>query len=155
MTLRPQSGTVEYNNSIDIHADRHAWQNKIGYVQQNVFLLDDTIINNIAFGIPDNEIDIAQVRKAVELAKLVDWIEALPHGFSTKVGERGFSVSGGQRQRIGIARAIYQDPGLLILDEATSALDNRTEIELLNDVYAMRGERTIILVAHKLSNQTM
>ena len=113
--------------------------------------MDDTIINNIAFGIPDNEIDIAQVRKAVELAKLVDWIEALPHGFSTKVGERGFSVSGGQRQRIGIARAIYQDPELLILDEATSALDNRTEIELLNDVYAMRGERTIILVAHKLS----
>ena len=135
----------------DINSDLQTWQKKIGYVQQNVFLLDDTIVNNIAFGIPEHEIKMEQVKRVSELSKLINWIETLPEGFGTKVGERGLSISGGQRQRIGIARAMYHDPELLILDEATSSLDNRTELKFMDDVYSMKNERTIIIIAHKLS----
>lgn len=149
--LRPQSGKVLINKLTDINSDLQTWQKKIGYVQQNVFLLDDTIVNNIAFGIPEHEIKMEQVKRVSELSKLINWIETLPEGFGTKVGERGLSISGGQRQRIGIARAMYHDPELLILDEATSSLDNRTELKFMDDVYSMKNERTIIIIAHKLS----
>lgn len=149
--LRPHSGKVLINNESDIHVDLKNWQKRIGYVQQNVFLLDDTIINNIAFGVPENEINLTQVIRAAELAKLTDWIATLSKSFETQVGERGLSISGGQRQRIGIARAMYHDPEILILDESTSALDNRTEYKLMEDVYSMSSERTIILIAHRLS----
>jgi len=148
--LTPISGSIKQNNNEDIQNDLSGWQQRIGYVQQSIFLLDESIEANIAFGIPTEDIDHERVMKVVGLAKLDSWVSTLPSGVNSKVGERGVSISGGQRQRVGIARALYRDPEILILDEATSALDNRTEKELMSDVYAMKGDRTIILIAHRL-----
>lgn len=129
-----------------------AWQASIGYVPQEIFLIDDTIARNIAFGLPDNEIDPARLREACAMAQILDFIEAeLPDGFDTKVGERGIRLSGGQRQRIGLARALYHRPSLLILDEATSALDVATEAKLLEALRALEGKLTMVLSAHRLS----
>ena len=148
--LVPTSGRIMQNKTEDIHSNLPAWQNRIGYVQQSIFLLDDTIEANIAYGIPGEQVDHNRVKEVINLAKLDAWVESLPAGLQSKVGERGVSISGGQRQRVGIARALYRHPEILMLDEATSALDNRTEKELMADVYSMRGDRTIILIAHRL-----
>lgn len=147
--LTPSSGTIK-QKGIEIHKDIPGWQKRIGYVQQSVFLLDESIAENIAFGIAKADIDIQRVNEVVSLAKLDAWVKSLELGINSKVGERGVSISGGQRQRVGIARALYHAPEILILDEATSALDNRTEKNLMADVYAMKGDRTIILIAHRL-----
>jgi ATP-binding cassette, subfamily B, bacterial PglK len=129
-----------------------SWQASIGYVPQDIFLIDDTIGRNIAFGLPDNEIDRAQLREACAVAQILDFIEAdLPAGFDTNVGERGIRLSGGQRQRIGLARALYHRPSLLILDEATSALDVATEAKLLDALRSLAGKLTMVVAAHRLS----
>jgi len=129
-----------------------AWQASIGYVPQDIFLIDDTIARNIAFGLPDNEIDPARLREACAMAQLLEFIEGeLPDGFDTSVGERGVRLSGGQRQRIGLARALYHRPSLLILDEATSALDVATEAKLLEALGSLAGKLTMVVAAHRLS----
>jgi ABC-type multidrug transport system fused ATPase/permease subunit len=129
-----------------------SWRDSIGYVPQEIFLIDDTIARNIAFGLPDEKIDHARLREACAMAQILDFIEAeLANGFDTNVGERGIRLSGGQRQRIGLARALYHRPSLLILDEATSALDVATEAKLLNALRSLSGKLTMIVAAHRLS----
>ena len=129
-----------------------SWQASIGYVPQDIFLIDDTIARNIAFGVSDEKIDETRLGEACAMAQLLDFIEGeLPKGFHTNVGERGVRLSGGQRQRIGLARAIYHRPSLLILDEATSALDVATEAKLLKALRSLAGKLTMIVAAHRLS----
>ncbi|HEX5489635.1 MAG TPA: ABC transporter ATP-binding protein [Candidatus Udaeobacter sp.] len=129
-----------------------AWQATIGYVPQDIFLIDDTVVRNVAFGLPDEKIDHTRVREACAMAQILDFIEAeLRDRFETKVGERGVRLSGGQRQRIGLARALYHRPSLLILDEATSALDVATEAKLLEALGELSGKLTMIVAAHRLS----
>ena len=129
-----------------------AWQNNIGYVPQAIFLTDDTVAANIAFGLPPEQIDQAAVERAARIAELHDFVmEELPQGYDTLVGERGIRLSGGQRQRIGIARALYHDPDVLIMDEATSALDNLTERAVMDAVHNLGHAKTIILIAHRLT----
>jgi len=146
----PQCGEVcmdEYNIA-DIPLD---WAENVGYVPQTVFLLDDTIRRNIAFGIPDSEISDEKIWECLKKAQLDTFVKGLPNKLDTTVGERGVRFSGGQRQRVAIARALYHDPKILVLDEATSALDNETEQEVMNAIDGFRGKLTIIIVAHRLS----
>ena len=129
-----------------------AWQHSLGYVPQSIYLTDDTLAANIAFGLPPDEIDHAAVRRAAGIAALHDFVTAeLPKGYDTVVGERGVRLSGGQRQRVGIARALYHDPALLVFDEATSALDTITERVVMDAVRRLRNDKTVILIAHRLS----
>ena len=148
--LPPTTGEVRVDG-IDIQEAIPAWFAKLGVVPQMVFLVDDTLRRNIALGIPDDEIDEAAVAEAVHLAQLEDFVDSLPEGLETEVGERGVRVSGGQRQRIAIARALYREPEVLIFDEGTSALDNATEAVLMSSLERLRGTHTILLVAHRLS----
>jgi ABC-type multidrug transport system fused ATPase/permease subunit len=133
----------------NIHASLGAWQASIGYVPQAIYLVDDTIRRNIAFGLPDEEIDERSIRRAVAEAQLVAFVADLPEGLDTVVGERGVRLSGGQRQRIGIARALYHNPSILVLDEATSSLDSDTEAGVMQAVDALHGEKTILIVTHR------
>ena len=146
--LPPQAGQVLVDGR-DIQTGVRGWQEHIGYVPQSVFLSDDTLLRNIAFGLPDDVIDLAAVSRALHAAQLAVWVDGLPEGLGTVVGERGVRLSGGQRQRIGIARALYNNPAVLVLDEATSALDVPTEHALMQAVRALRGNKTIIIVAHR------
>jgi ABC-type multidrug transport system fused ATPase/permease subunit len=148
--LIPSSGKVLVDN-IDINTNNHDWHQNIGYVPQVIYLTDDSIKNNIAFGISDENIDLNALSSAILLAQLDDFIEGLPEGYNTKVGERGVRLSGGQRQRIGIARALYHNPDLLILDEATSSLDSITEESVMKSVNLLSNKKTIIVIAHRLS----
>jgi ATP-binding cassette, subfamily B, bacterial PglK len=127
------------------------WQDQIGYVPQTIYLTDDTIRRNIAFGLAENEIDDVAVQNAIRAAQLEEFIEGLEESVHTKVGEHGVRLSGGQRQRIGIARALYHNPSVLVLDEATSALDTATETRVMASVDELKGSKTIIIVAHRLS----
>jgi ABC-type multidrug transport system fused ATPase/permease subunit len=130
----------------------HSWRLLIGYVPQEIYLLDESIAENIAFGTPNHFIDHLALRKAAEAAQILDFIEKeLPLGFQTKVGERGVRLSGGQRQRIGLARALYHEPQILILDEATSALDQKTEKTVMETINRLQGNLTIISIAHRMS----
>ncbi|WP_029031777.1 ABC transporter ATP-binding protein [Salinarimonas rosea] len=149
--VEPEEGGV-YVDGVDIRESGvRAWQRAVGYVPQSIYLLDDTIRANIAFGIPEDEVDEVAVQRAVRIAQLERFVERQPQGLETRVGERGVRLSGGERQRIGIARALYQDPQVLVFDEATSALDNSTERAIIGSVEALRGERTVIMIAHRLS----
>lgn len=148
--LQPQSGSV-YMDGIDIFAIKKDWAKIIGYVPQNVYLLDDTIRNNVAFGVSEQEIDNQKVWDALEKAQLKQHVIELPEQLDTIVGERGVKFSGGQRQRVAIARALYCNPDILVLDEATSALDNDTETIVMETINALQGDKTLIIVAHRLS----
>jgi len=148
--LVPEAGFVEVDDQ-DIQLDIRQWQDQIGYVPQSIYLTDDTFRRNIAFGLPDDQIDNVAVKYAIQAAQLDDFVSSLPDGMETLVGERGIRISGGQRQRIGIARALYHDPDVLVLDEATSALDIETEVDVMKAVMALHGQKTIIIVAHRLS----
>ena len=148
--LRPTKGVVEVDG-VDIGNDMRGWQNQIGYVPQTIFLIDDTLRKNIAFGMPEDEIDDDAVTQAIRSAQLEDFVNVLPNGINTTVGERGTRLSGGQIQRIGIARALYHNPQVLVLDEATSALDVSTEKKVMQAVVSLKGKKTILMVAHRLS----
>ena len=148
--LVPQMGKIEADD-LNIMKNLHTWQKEIGYIPQVIYLSDDTIRNNIAFGIEESAIDDNAVLDAVRKAQLSEFIDALPDGLGTFVGDRGVRLSGGQRQRIGIARALYHDPEILILDEATSALDNETEAAVMESMDSLHGTKTIIIIAHRLT----
>jgi ATP-binding cassette subfamily C protein len=148
--LRPTAGKITVDGR-DLQSDIRGWQAAIGLVPQSVYLLDDTIRRNVAFGIRDDEIDEDALAGAIQLARLEGFIGTLPQGLESMVGERGVRLSGGQRQRVAIARALYRRPQILIFDEGTASLDNLTEAELLRAIEGLRGERTIITVAHRLT----
>lgn len=148
--LTPNRGFVLVDG-IDLQQHLRSWQNHIGYVPQAIFLTDDTLRRNVAFGLPDEQINEAAVQRAIRASQLDDFVSSLSEGLDTLVGERGVRLSGGQRQRIGIARALYHDPSVLVLDEATSSLDTDTERGVMEAVRALHGSKTIIIVAHRLS----
>jgi ABC-type multidrug transport system fused ATPase/permease subunit len=132
--------------------DNASWQRNFGYVPQHIYLCDDTITKNIAFGIPDDEIDNEAVIRAARIANLHGFIERkLPGGYDTIIGERGIRLSGGQRQRVGIARALYADPQFLIMDEATNSLDGVTEQAVMEALVNLSGKKTVIMIAHRLT----
>ena len=150
--LSPQEGALRVDGVVITEQNRRAWQRSIGYVPQHIFLSDDTIAANIAFGVPRNRIDMDAVKRAARLSELDRFVtEELPQGYETMVGERGVRLSGGQRQRIGIARALYYDPSVLVFDEATSALDNLTERAVMDAVHNLTGAKTVIMIAHRLT----
>ena len=148
--LTPETGDI-YLDGQNIECNVRGWQDQIGYVPQNVYLTDDTIYRNVAFGIVKEKIDHKAVERAIKSAQLEELVESLPNGLETFVGERGIRLSGGQRQRIGIARALYHDPEVLVLDEATSSLDTLNESGVMQAVRELKGEKTILIVAHRLS----
>ena len=148
--LKPSSGEIFIDN-FNIKTNIRYWQKLIGYVPQNIYLIDDTIKANIAFGLNDEDISDYLLNKCIKSAQLHEFIMSLENGINTIVGERGARLSGGQRQRIGIARALYHNPEILILDEATSSLDNDTENRIMDDINQLKGNKTIILIAHRLS----
>lgn len=150
--ISPQSGKILVDNTPINHRNIKAWQRKIGYVPQEIYLSDDSIRKNIAFGVAENNIDDQQIKLASRLAALDDFVESqLPHKYNTIIGERGVRLSGGQRQRIGLARALYRNPEILILDEATSSLDGTTEVIVLNAIGNAAEARTVIMIAHRLN----
>jgi ATP-binding cassette subfamily C protein len=150
--LRPDEGEIRIDGlSLNEENNLHGWRRNVGYVPQNIYLSDDSIAQNIAFGIPRDELDHEAVREAVRSAQLEEYVEKLPDGLETLVGERGVKLSGGQRQRIGIARALYHGPSVIFFDEATSALDRETEQAVMDAVYALGETRTVIMISHRLS----
>jgi len=150
--LTPQTGTISIDGQPLTEINMPNWQQKIGYVPQHIFLIDDSITANISFGLPSAEIDTERVITAAKAARIHDFIEKeLPDGYQTKVGERGVRLSGGQRQRIGLARALYRNPDLLILDEATSALDQSTEAEVHQEIFHLTKDKTVVLVSHRMT----
>lgn len=146
--LKPSNGQVLVDN-FDINVNPNNWQQQIGYVPQDIYLLDDTIKSNIAFGVTDIEFNENNFNKALELAQLKDFIKGLPNKENTQVGDRGIRLSGGQRQRIGIARSLYFKPNILIFDEPTSALDIKNEKKIIDDLYKLGGDLTILIVSHR------
>ncbi|WP_440333004.1 ABC transporter ATP-binding protein [Microbacterium sp.] len=146
----PTSGTIECGGR-SIFLDRAAWYDGLGVVPQDVFLINDTLRSNIAFGVASGSIDEQRIAEVIRMAQLGELIESLPEGLDTVVGERGVRLSGGQRQRLGLARALYRRPRVLVLDEATSALDNATEYEIAETLRGLQGSMTILIVAHRLS----
>ncbi|GHC35432.1 ABC transporter ATP-binding protein [Aidingimonas halophila] len=149
--IEPDAGQVFIDGRPLTRENRRAWQDTIGFVSQSIFLADASIRRNIAFGLPDGDIDEARVERAVDLSHLRELVDELDEGLDTRVGERGIQLSGGQRQRIGIARALYHDASVLILDEATSALDGITEKIIMDAIHDFSGSKTIVLVAHRLA----
>ena len=148
--LAPQRGKILVDD-IDVFKNLTMWHHQIGYIPQVIYLSDDTFRNNIAFGIHEEQIDEEAVRTALKKAQLAEFVDTLPDGLDTIVGDRGVRLSGGQRQRIGIARALYHDPEILVLDEATSALDNETETAVMEAIESLQGSKTMIIIAHRLT----
>jgi len=147
---KPVSGNI-FIDGIDGLQMTQTWRNKIGYVSQTIYLTDDSILNNIALGVPDNMIDLSLINKILAQVQLEKFVNSLEKGINTRVGERGVQLSGGQKQRIGLARALYNKPEVLILDEATSALDNLTEKAVMDSVKNLKVDITKIIIAHRLS----
>jgi len=148
--LTPEAGCIFHQGKM-AHRNFNEWGRHIGYIPQQIYLLDETILENVAFGIDREKIDEDRVWKALEQAQLVEFVESLPEGLETVVGDRGIRLSGGQRQRIGIARALYNDPSILVLDEATSSLDDDTEKAVMDAIISLAGKKTMIIIAHRLS----
>jgi len=149
--MQPEQGQLLVDGKPITQDNLRAWQNTLGFVPQSIFLADSSIRENIAFGLPEHEIDDQKVRRATKMAHLEELVQELPNGLGTRVGERGVQLSGGQRQRIGIARALYHDAEVLILDEATSALDGITEKLIMDAIHDFAGQKTIIMIAHRLA----
>lgn len=149
--INPSSGEMKVDNELITERNVTSWQRKIGYVSQVIYLLDGSLKENISFGIPSDAIDQKKLKAAVEKSQLTEFVASLPDGLETVVGERGVRLSGGQRQRIGIARALYNNPPVLVLDEATSSLDIDTEHEVMKAVVELQGIKTILIIAHRFS----
>ena len=147
--LRPESGVITADG-VDVRTHYQGWLKNIGYIPQSIYMLDTTIRRNVAFGVPDEEIDDEKVWRALREAQLEEHVRSLPEGLDTEIGQHGIRFSGGQRQRIGIARALFEDPEVLVLDEATSALDNETEKAIMDSVNLLHGKKTLIIIAHRL-----
>ena len=148
--LHPEKGVV-LADGVDIQTNYRGWLRNIGYIPQTIFMLDGSIRKNVAFGVPDEDIDDEKVWNALREAQLDEHVRSLPDGLGTEIGERGIRLSGGQRQRIGIARALYEDPEVLVLDEATSALDGETEAAIMDSINRLHGRKTLIIIAHRLT----
>ena len=148
--LPPNEGKITADG-VSIYDNIRAWQANLAYVPQSIYLIDASIRENVAFGHPENEIDDDRVERVLQMAELHDFVQSLPDGVNTSVGDRGVRLSGGQRQRIGIARALYCQPEILVLDEATSALDNETEKSITDTILKLKGQITIIAIAHRVS----
>ena len=148
--LEPKGGDILVDGK-SIYSNLRSWQDMVGYIPQSIFLIDDTVERNIAFGVPDQLIDPERMRKAIKAAQLEELVTQLPEGINTQVGERGIRLSGGQRQRIGIARALYHEREILVLDEATSALDSETERLVSDAIKSLAGTKTLIIIAHRLT----
>jgi ATP-binding cassette, subfamily B, bacterial PglK len=148
--LKLEKGDILVDGT-SIYSNIRSWQNLVGYIPQSIFLIDDTIERNIAFGVSDRVIDKTRLEQVIQVAQLKELIEQLPQGIQTQVGERGVRLSGGQRQRIGIARALYHEREILVLDEATAALDNETESLISEAINSLAGQKTLIIIAHRLS----
>ena len=148
--LKPSEGEILVDGN-NINFTLREWQNNIGYIPQFIYLSDDSIKKNIALGVNEEEIDMNKIESAVHNSQCSEFIKNLPKKLDTTIGEQGIRLSGGQRQRIGIARALYNNPNLLVMDEATSSLDEKTENEIINSINLMRGKKTIIISAHKKS----
>lgn len=149
--ITTDSGEIDIDDTPLEGINVKRWQHSIGYVPQNIFMINDTVAKNITFGVPDEEVDEEKVKLAAKRANIHDFIESMSSGYETKVGENGDLLSGGQRQRLAIARALYREPSMLILDEATSALDNITERNILKEIRTLSESMTIIMIAHRLS----
>ena len=147
--LHPESGKV-LADGVDVQSNYKGWLRNIGYIPQSIFMFNTSIRKNVAFGVPEEDIDDEKVWKALHEAQLDEHVRSLPDGLDTQIGERGIRFSGGQRQRIGIARALYEDPEVLVLDEATSALDNDTEQAIMDSINRLHGRKTLIIIAHRL-----
>lgn len=147
--LEVKCGTI-YADGREVKTEYRSFLKNIGYIPQMIFMLDDTIRKNVAFGVPEERIDEARVWEVLREARLDEFVKTLPEGLDTGIGERGIRLSGGQRQRIGIARALYHDPEVLILDEATSALDNDTEAAIMESINRLHGRKTLVIIAHRL-----
>lgn len=147
--LQVRTGTV-LADGVSVTENYRGWLKNIGYIPQMIFMLDDTIRANVAFGVPEDKVDEKRLWEVLKEAQLDEFIKALPQGLDTGIGERGIRLSGGQRQRIGIARALYHDPEVLVLDEATSALDNDTEKAIMDSINLLHGRKTLIIIAHRL-----
>ncbi len=147
--LKPESGKI-CADGVDVNTNYKGWLKNIGYIPQTIFMVDSTIRKNVAFGYADDEIDDNKVWQALKEASLDEFVRSLPEGLDTEIGERGIRLSGGQRQRIGIARALFEDPEVLVLDEATSALDNETEAAIMDSINRLHGRKTLIIIAHRL-----
>jgi HlyD family secretion protein len=150
--LTPQSGRIEIDEEVLDRSTCERWQSTIAYVPQHAFLLDATVAENVALGVPPEHIDAQRLELAVRAARLTEWLASLPGGWRERVGERGCRLSGGQRQRLAIARALYRDASLLILDEATSALDGAAETDIVETLNTLKGDRTILVVTHRSSS---
>lgn len=148
--LEPQDGRITVDGR-DIRSGMRSWHAKLGYIPQTIYIIDDTLRNNVAFGISEDLIDDDKVWRALEEAQLKEFVSTLENGLDTNIGEGGMRLSGGQRQRIGIARVLYNDPQILVLDEATSALDNETENAVMEAIENFNGNKTLIIIAHRLS----
>ena len=147
--LEPETGKI-LADGVDVNTNYQGWLKNIGYIPQTIFMTDSTIRKNVAFGVPDDEIDDNKVWQALKEAALDEFVKELPEGLDTQIGERGIRLSGGQRQRIGIARALFEDPEVLVLDEATSALDNDTEAAIMDSINRLHGRKTLVIIAHRL-----
>ena len=148
--LHVQEGTITCDG-VDIFKNYESWLAQVGYIPQTIYLVDESIRENVAFGIDEDKIDEKRLWEALSEAQLADFVRSLPEGLDTKIGDRGVRISGGQRQRIGIARALYNDPEILVFDEATSALDNDTEAAVMEAVNSLHGKKTMVIIAHRLN----
>jgi ATP-binding cassette, subfamily B, bacterial PglK len=149
--LMPTEGELLVDNEPVIGTRVRAWQRSIAHVPQSIYLADTTLVENIAFGVPREAIDLERVKQAARQAQIAEFIESRPEGYNVSVGERGIRLSGGQRQRIGIARALYKQASVLVFDEATSALDNATEQSVMDAIGGLDRDLTIVLIAHRLT----
>ena len=148
--LKPQRGVITVNGK-DIHGDDAAWQQRLAYIPQSIYLLDDTLLSNVAFGMDPEEIDRKRLQDALEASQLLEVVEGLPEGLDTRIGANGIRLSGGQRQRVALARALYYNREIIVMDEATSALDKNTEAEVVKAIERLHGDKTLIIIAHRLS----
>ena len=148
--IEVDTGSILYNGK-GLSEHRQEWKSHVAYIPQNIFIIDDNVVHNIALGIPDELVDFERLNNAIDQSRLRALMKQMPDGIYTMLGESGVQLSGGQRQRIALARAFYHNRNVIVMDEATSALDNETEKEIVDEINNLKGEKTLIVIAHRLS----